>query len=415
MSQFYDLASLVVIPSGYKASTIYAQKPLTTDGQLSFSRASTATRVNASGLIEAVASNVPRLDYLNSSCPRLNLEPQRTNLLTFSESFDNAAWTKSGAVITANAAVSPDGYQNADKLIPNSASQGILQQNHNITAGQANTLSVFAKYDGLNDNFALNSRDNASAANAAQIAFNLSTGTIATAATASGSYSAASGTITSYGNGWYRLTLTHSSSISTTTRFRYFNETASGDGTNGYLVYGAQAEINASYATSYIPTLSASVTRVADTASKTGISSLIGQSEGTLFINPTLIHTTTTNEYFIQVRQSNSSRIFIYREANTNKIACFALIGGSTIYTALTAGAVTGTFKAAFAYKSGSFAFYVNGTQVGTSTATFTTPSLTEFFIDQNAGLENGFHAYNQALLFTTRLTNAQLAELTTL
>jgi hypothetical protein len=154
---------------------------------------------------------------------------------------------------------------------------------------------------------------------------------------------------------------------------------------------------------------------VADAASKTGISSLIGQSEGTLFINPTLIHTTTTNEYFIQVRQSSSTRIFIYREANTNKIGCFALIGGSTIYTALTAGAVTGTFKAAFAYKSGSFAFYVNGTQVGTSTATFTTPALTEFFIDQNDGVENGFHAYSQALLFKTRLTNAQLAELTTL
>jgi hypothetical protein len=67
---FYDLASLVVVPSGYKASKVYAQKPLTTDGQLTFSRASTATRVNASGLIEEVASNVPRLDYLGSSCPR---------------------------------------------------------------------------------------------------------------------------------------------------------------------------------------------------------------------------------------------------------------------------------------------------------------------------------------------------------
>jgi hypothetical protein len=54
MSAFYDLASLVVVPSGYKSGKIYAQKPLTTDGQLTFSRASTATRVNASGLIETV-------------------------------------------------------------------------------------------------------------------------------------------------------------------------------------------------------------------------------------------------------------------------------------------------------------------------------------------------------------------------
>jgi hypothetical protein len=79
MSVFYDLASLVLVPSGYKASKVYAQKPLTADGQLTFSRASTATRVNASGLVETVASNVPRLDYLGSTCPKLLLEPQRRN------------------------------------------------------------------------------------------------------------------------------------------------------------------------------------------------------------------------------------------------------------------------------------------------------------------------------------------------
>ena len=76
---FYDLASLVVVPSGYKASKVYAQKPLTTDGQLAFTRSTTATRVNSAGLIESVAINVPRLDYTNSTCPKLLLEPSRTN------------------------------------------------------------------------------------------------------------------------------------------------------------------------------------------------------------------------------------------------------------------------------------------------------------------------------------------------
>ena len=61
MSQFYDQASLVMVPSGYKAGKVYSQKPLSTDGELTFSRASTATRINASGLIESVASDVPRL------------------------------------------------------------------------------------------------------------------------------------------------------------------------------------------------------------------------------------------------------------------------------------------------------------------------------------------------------------------
>ena len=80
---FYDLASLVVVPSGYKASKIYAQKPLTTDGQLSFSRASTATRVNSAGLIEKV----------------------RTNLALYSEDWTN--WTLFQATATANTTANP--------------------------------------------------------------------------------------------------------------------------------------------------------------------------------------------------------------------------------------------------------------------------------------------------------------------
>ncbi len=117
----------------------------------------------------------------------------------------------------------------------------------------------------------------------------------------------------------------------------------------------------------------------------------------------------------MQVSESGSNRFFIYRDAS-QKIGCFALIGSSVIYQTLTASAMTGTIKAAFAYKSGSFAFYVNGVQVGTSAVTFTTPpSMGIFNIDSNAGAENGFYTYSQALLFKTRLTNAQLAELTTI
>lgn len=79
---YYDDASLVLIPSGVKAAKVYSQKPTNGTGDLTFSRASTATRTNASGVIVSVASNVPRLDYSGgATCPRLLLEPQRTNLV----------------------------------------------------------------------------------------------------------------------------------------------------------------------------------------------------------------------------------------------------------------------------------------------------------------------------------------------
>jgi hypothetical protein len=70
-------------------------------------------------------ANVPRLDYLGSSCPRLLLEPQRTNAITFSEQMNNAAWIKNvNAAVTANQAISPDGYQNAD-LVSNTLVGGV--------------------------------------------------------------------------------------------------------------------------------------------------------------------------------------------------------------------------------------------------------------------------------------------------
>ena len=72
--------SLAMIPSGYKAGTLYSVLP--TDGISDFTvdRNSIATRVNEQGLIEEVAVNVPRLDYSDGGCPVLLTEPQSTNL-----------------------------------------------------------------------------------------------------------------------------------------------------------------------------------------------------------------------------------------------------------------------------------------------------------------------------------------------
>ena len=93
MSAFYDQASLVVVPSGYKSGKIYAQKPLTTDGQLTFTRASNATRVASNGLIEQ----------------------GRESLFTYNTDFTNVAWTKQSTTIVANQVANPvNGAVDAD-------------------------------------------------------------------------------------------------------------------------------------------------------------------------------------------------------------------------------------------------------------------------------------------------------------
>jgi hypothetical protein len=144
-----DKASLIVTANGYKASKLYSVVPSDGSGDMTVTRATTATRVNSSGLIESVANNVPRLDYLNSACPTLLLEPQRTNLQTYSEDFSNAVYIKVGATVRTNTDASPDGTTTADRLSEDS-STGI--HTAAISAGQVTggdyTFSVFVKANG---------------------------------------------------------------------------------------------------------------------------------------------------------------------------------------------------------------------------------------------------------------------------
>ena len=97
----FDKASIVQLPDGAKAGTLYSIVPTDGSGDFSVTRATTATRVNEQGLIESVAANVPRIDFTNGGCGELLVEPQRTNQLTYSEQFNNAAWNWKGMQKTA--------------------------------------------------------------------------------------------------------------------------------------------------------------------------------------------------------------------------------------------------------------------------------------------------------------------------
>jgi len=412
MSAFYDQASLVVVPSGYKSGKIYAQKPLTTDGQLTFTRASTATRVNASGLIETVASGVPRLDYLGSTCPKLLLEPQRTNSVLYSEQFENGAWLKySTGTVTTNSAISPDGTLNADLFVPNTTNyQHTIEQNMGTTSGTI-TMSVYAKASGYNW-LVLNTYVGSSKFTY----FNLQNGTIGTIP------SGVTASIQNAGNGWYRIVCTVTGGANTYISFSPTTAnnvlTFAGDGTSGVLLWGAQLEAGA-YPTSYIPTTTAAVTRLADAASKTGISSLIGQTEGTMFVE---IDTFGFNNFdrFIALQGTTSSdRFLLLNNLPNNRLYFYVEAGGSTVINqAGIAGTnVLGRHKIAAAYKSGAYSVYMDGVEVYSSSAT-SVPAMSQVFLgtSEDGLLQNTMSGgIKQALVFKTRLTNAQLAELTTL
>jgi hypothetical protein len=339
--------------------------------------------------------NVPRLTYQNGGggCPSLLLEKQSTNLITYSQDFGSGSnWSKTnqgvGSVptITANYAISPDGTQNATRFVCNlnggTSTNDRSWMLQSFTAQATDTISIWIKLN--------------------------SSGTKTFIFSDSGG-----NTKTISGTDWQRI---DTSFVGASGEYRI--GLIGGLGTSDTLdccIWGAQAE-SGDYPTSYISTQAASATRVADVCVKTGISSLIGQTEGVAFIDfdfngnyssggiiPFSLDGGAGNELYAWI-QTNGTVIFEVYNAFVGQV----VISGSI-------GAV-GRKKIAFAYKQNDFAVYLNGTQVGTDTSG-TVPTMSRLFVGKyyandtyniNAGI-------NQTILFPTRLTNAELASLTTI
>ena len=394
MSAFYDQASLVVVPSGYKSGKIYAQKPLTTDGQLTFTRASTATRVNASGLIETVASGVPRLDYTGSTCPKLLLEPQRTNLFTYSQELDNAAWAKYNLSVTANATTAPDGTNSADKIFCNVTGSAVplINQQPNYPNTTSTVSGYFKKAE---YNFVV-----IHAFGIAGTVFNLNTGVVVSG----------TGTITAAGNGWYRCTALLSIGSNTQTFF-----TPSVDGSVGYtgtsgsgiFAWGVQAEESVSYATSYIPTTSAAVTRLAEGPINLGGAQTLNNF--TLFFDGLLLQN-SDNMLF----GSGSSAWYMDIDASNGRVVLDLASGRKySAFSSLTSGQY---FKLAMKRTAGVVEAFVNGVKLTPSTQVTDTTALSLSSIFW--GFSSSYYPkmkVNQTLAFQTALTDTQLTELTTL
>ena len=327
-------------------------------------------------------ANVPRLDYLNSSCPKLLLEPQRTNLAQFSESFNNAYWVKSNATITANTTVSPDGTQNADTAVITAGGYVYAEFiSYAAVTGQSATLSVFAKN-----------------ATSTLLAFG--------GATTAGTdvYK-----IENYGNGWYRHSVVRTFTATATTTLQFIINLV---GTS--ILWGAQVEgSNSAYATSYIPTLGASVTRGADAASKTGISSLIGQTEGTLFAEFTRLNVGNAVVMFQCNDGTTNNRAQL--EIGATGIATTSVLSGGAVSCVITGAtlALGQTHKLALTYKANDFKLYVNGVLAGTDTSGAVPISMSRIDLASELGTSFGGVSISQILNFTTALTNAQAIELT--
>ena len=277
--------SLVITSNARKAGKLYSIVPTDGTGDLTVTRATTATRVNSSGLIESVGANIARLDYTNGSCPSILVEPQRTNLLLQSEIFTNG-WTQEGTTVSANTTTSPNGNLTAGTLteIASNDIHRIYRNALAITSGVNYTTSVFVKKDTARY-FRLSFIQANSTTVWAAAQFDLDTKTF-TSGIGSGGGTFVSASIIELSSGWFRVSLV--ASVPSTIGNIFYclsNGTAIissqnrgcptylGNINNKIFIWGAQLELG-SNATSYMPTTTATVTRNADVISKSGLTGI---------------------------------------------------------------------------------------------------------------------------------------------
>ena len=402
------------VPGIGVAGTAYAEVPGTALGDLAFTRASSKTRTNAAGVVETIGNNVPPHDYRNadgtlSTFPRLNLEPQRTNLVRFSEQINNAAWGKLNVTVSANQAVGPDGTTSADLVYPTTTgADRVIEQLPVAVTGQTWTSSFFVKASGFSWVLIY-------APNLVNCWFNASTGVFGTIG--SGATAGVLGQV----NGYWRIFLT--GTLASNNAYLYVgpadangSKTATANGTNGILIWGCQLELGA-YPTSYIPTTTAAVTRIADSASKTGVSSLIGQTEGTLFAEFDIDHLSTG--IILAIGDGTANNRFVIQFTNATTLFATIRVAGANADYVVTIPAIPangGVFKMALGYKTNDYVFALNGVIYSPSTASRAVPACSVLFVGMSTFSANQLEGgVNQAALLPTRLTNDQLAELTAL
>jgi hypothetical protein len=343
----------------------------------------------------------------------LLIEESRTNLLLRSEEF-NTSWSISSAALVVNTAVAPDGTLSSEKLITNAAAINgqVFQSVSKAASAVTYTSTVFAKAGEWNT-VGIYVSDSASFSNRADINVNLVTGLVTSAGAARGTFTAGSGTVTSVGNDWFRISLTFTSSTETQLLNRIYSldsVATTGDGASGIFLWGAQLEVG-SFSTSYIPSVASQVTRAANSASMIGnnFARWYNVNAGTFYAQSDSFGTGTRRITFAS-DGTDSNRIVQSFTASTN--LGFVITSGNLQAQMSVSG--TGAANTALAYATDNFAFARNAT-LDTDSAGTVPVGLTQMQI--GAGLTAATSPLNGTIsriaYFNRRLADSELQGIT--
>jgi len=365
------------ITGGVTDAGIYIQDAQLEQGLVATDYLESGATTGKAGVLE----DLPRIDYTGGSA-QLLMEPQRENKINHSEYFGD--WGSVGVDLDLGYEA-PDGTKSAYKISDAGAGGGPYLVKYGIvlptdsrsiwakTVSGTGTVNLLTYYENTNNLFTITEE-------------------------------------------WQRFEI---SSVTTSTgETNFYAVDFRGDDTtlSEVIIWGAQAEAG-SYATSYIPTYGVSVTRSLDSCVATSVSDLIGQNQGTMFVDITInnISGQTNDPIPISLKGSGSTNSYISLYDNGRVQAVHYGFGSIQANINLPSyGLTDGRHKFAFVYSDNDFKLYIDGALAGSDTS-----GLVDAQSDVHLGYYNtafnGTIKNHQALLFPTALTDSECIALTTL
>jgi hypothetical protein len=393
--------SIAVIPSGYKGGVegvdgkVYSVLPTNGDADLEFTRNCVATRVNQNGLIEEVLYNVPRLDYSDGGCPSLLLEPQRTNVISYSDPKSSSELLGQNNILS-EAFISFDWGIGLDSAISFEGDDSVTKFVYftNTTFDNTQTFSFFVRMD-----------------DGSKPIVGTNTGSGDFRIISQGSVSPSEIKYEEFNNSVWRVSVDYDyTAVGSSGIIKYTTQSD-----KGFKVSAFQLE-EGSYATSYIPTDGGVVTRFKDQASKDNLESYINSSEGVLYAEISALAQLTdsriislnngTSDYYVWLNYSNVS----------NKIRCvYGFLGSNSADFQTTFYDTTQKNKIAFSWKQNQFKFFVNGSKISEQLEgdAMPTSALNKLEFSRPIGTENMSGKVKDLRVYNEALTDAELITLT--
>jgi hypothetical protein len=325
-----------------------------------------------------VLGDKPRIDYSDSLTePSLLLEPQSTNLVTYSEDFSQSVWEYSGDLSIESGYTAPDGSNTACKV---TGTNSPLAANFSATSTQAR--SIWARTVS-------------------------GTGTIQLLTHNSNTNNTF--TITSQ---WQRFEINSTTSATGVPFFYAVDFRGASTTLSEVILWGAQLEA-LSYATSYIPTAGSTATRLGETANNAGDVNVFNSEEGVLYAEIAALADDGTTRYIAISDGSNNERAQIIYSSTSNRIIGSVAVGNVGQVSINFDGITTNYNKIAFSYKQNDFKMYVNGTLIGSDTSGSVPAVLDTFGFERPTGVSQFYGKIKNLQVFNKALTDKELEILT--